>query len=126
MRVRQGARSCTTSSRCGQGRLDHGGFIYRLFKVDLAQDFGHDIFIYQGSRLIQLKDLVMADRMIWLGIMDTSVENSLNVTTQGVNGLVKSVDSLCPSFAVVTRDPRHSFLGCIRVLCTLHCSVGMR
>ena len=34
--------------------FDHGGFIYRLFKVDLAQDFGHDIFIYQGSRLIQL------------------------------------------------------------------------
>ena len=51
-------------------------FIYQVFKVDLAQKFGHV--------------------------------------------LVKSVDSLCPSFAVVNREPRHSFLGCIRVLCTLH------
>ena len=39
-------------------------FMYRLFKVDLAQDFGHDVFIYQGSRLIQLMDLVVVDRMI--------------------------------------------------------------
>ena len=81
-------------------------FYYRVLKIISAQDFDPAQDFDYGGLIYQVFKVDLAQDFGY--------------------GLVKSVDSLCPSFAVVTRKPRHSFLGCIRVLCTLHGSVGMR